>query len=142
LVNIKLPYGKTHVQFEVPSKRLLGIVKPRDVPATSDVYSMIVRALENPVKGQGLRNCAMPVEKVVIVTDDYTRPTPAGEICTPILDQLNAMGIEDSSVTILAAGGLHRPMTEEELEAKFGKEIFGRVRIVSHNAWDEDQLNT
>jgi nickel-dependent lactate racemase len=140
LTDIRLPYGKSEIQLSVPDKRLLGVLKPRDLPGANDPYSAIVKALENPVDRRGLKRYARAGKTVVVVTDDYTRPTPAGEICIPLLDQLDSMGIDDSSVTILAAGGLHRPMTEDELEAKFGKTLLSRVRVLGHDAWNDGQL--
>jgi len=53
---------------------------------------------------------------------------------------LNSLGVEDSRVSILAGGGLHRPMTRDELVTKFGDGLIQRVSIESHDAWDDTQL--
>jgi nickel-dependent lactate racemase len=56
------------------------------------------------------------------------------------MDELNSLGIDDTHITILAAGGLHRPMTKEELRQKFGDKLIARANIVCHDAWDDTQL--
>jgi nickel-dependent lactate racemase len=100
----------------------------------------VVEALRNSVDGHGLASAAKSGGSVVIVTDDYTRPTPAGQICEAIMDELNSLGVEDSCISILAGGGLHRPMTRDELMMKFGGALIERARVISHNAWDDAQL--
>jgi len=137
---VKLPYGNTELRFDVPEERLVGILRPREVRAAVDPYSAVVRALQNPIGGPDLASAAKKGGTVVIITDDYTRPTPSGLICEPIIDQLNVMGIDDSHVTILAGGGLHRPMTDREIRGKFGRRLVDRVKIFSHDAWNESQV--
>lgn len=137
---MEVPYGNSEIQFGVSEERLLGILRPRNVSAAKDAYSTVLEALHNPVDGLGLSSAAKRGGTVVLVTDDFTRPTPSGQICEPIIDQLNSLGIDDSSVAILAAGGLHRPMTKDELQEKFGKDLTNRVKIVSHDAWDDNEL--
>jgi nickel-dependent lactate racemase len=137
---VKLPYGRTELRFDVPEERLVGMFRPREVTASVDPYSAVVRALQNPIGGPGLASAAKKGGTVAIITDDYTRPTPSGLICEPIIDQLNVLGIDDSNVTIVAGGGLHRPMTDREIRGKFGRRLVDRVRIFSHDAWNESQV--
>jgi nickel-dependent lactate racemase len=137
---VNLPYGHNEIQFDVSDARLLGILTPRDVTGVEDAYSAVVEAIRNPVDGQGLASYKGAGEAVTIVTDDHTRPTPAGPICSAIMDELNSLGIDDTHITIVAAGGLHRPMTKHELRDKFGDALIKRAKIVCHDAWDETQL--
>jgi nickel-dependent lactate racemase len=137
---ISLPYGHDEIQFDVSQARLLGVLTPRTVAGVEDAYSTIAKAIRNPVDGQSLASHKGMGGTVTIVTDDHTRPTPAGPICSAIMDELNSLGIDDTRITILAAGGLHRPMTKDELREKFGEAIVKRANIVCHDAWDETQL--
>jgi nickel-dependent lactate racemase len=137
---MKLPYGTNEISFSVPEGRLIDVLRPRDVPAAADPYSIVIEALNNPVGGGGLASAAKRGGTAVVVTDDHTRPTPSGQICEALIDQLNLVGIDDSHTTIVAGGGLHRPMTKDEIERKFGTRLIDRVKILSHNAWDDSQL--
>jgi len=138
MVTVTLPYGKGEVQFELPKERISAVLLPKDLPGAHDPYSVIRQALLEPVDGQGLSS--LPKGPVTIVTDDYTRPTPSGVICKCIIDRLVELGADESQITILAAGGLHRPMTREELRSKFGNDLLKRIQIRTHDAWDEKGL--
>jgi nickel-dependent lactate racemase len=140
LVDVKLPYGNREIRFDIPEGRISGFLVPKDVAGAPDAYSTVCEAIQNPVDGFGLLSAARGENTVVIITDDHTRPTRAGPICRAIIDQLNELGIDDDRVTILAAGGLHRPMSENEIQGKFGEDLVKRVEIKTHDAWDEKQL--
>jgi nickel-dependent lactate racemase len=137
---VNLPYGHNKIQFDVSDARLLDILTPRNVTGVEDAYSAVLQAIRNPVDGQGLASYKGAGETVTIVTDDHTRPTPAGPICAAIMDEVNSLGIDDTHITIVAAGGLHRPMTKQEIRDKFGDALVKRANIVCHDAWDETQL--
>ena len=139
MVSVSIPYGDGTMQFEIAKDRLLDILSPRDVPSAADPHSTVLNAIRNPVSDRGIASFAKG-GTVVIITDDHTRPTPAGLICRTVIDELNSLGIDDSRIMILAAGGLHRPMNDAELRSRYGDDIIGRVRIMSHDAWDEDQV--
>jgi len=138
MVTVTLPYGKEEVQFEIPKERISAVLLPKDLPGAPDPYSTVRQALLKPVDGQRLSST--PEGPVVIVTDDFTRPTPSGIICKCIIDRLIELGAEESQITILAAGGLHRPMTQQEMQTKFGIDLLKRVQIRAHDAWDERGL--
>lgn len=139
LTSITLPYGESEVTFEIDSSRLIDILKPREVPGVKDPRITTTKALHQPVDGNGLQVFTKKGQNATIVADDYTRPTPAGPVCLAILDELNALGTDDSHVTIVVGGGLHRPMNQAELRSKFGSEILQRVQVLSHDAWDDNQ---
>jgi len=138
---VRLPYGDDEIQFDVSEERLLGILNPKNVPGVQEPYSTAIEALRVSVDGHRLASYAKRGQTVAIITDDYTRPTPAGPICAAIMDELNSLGIDDTHITILAAGGLHRPMTKEELGRKFGDALIARANVVCHDAWDDAQLD-
>jgi len=137
---LNLPYGPNGIQFDISEARVLGVLNPRNVAGVEDAYSAVIEAIRNPVDGHGLGSYARAGETVAIVTDDHTRPTPAGPICCAIIDELNSLGIDDADITMVAAGGLHRPMTKDELVDKFGNALIKRATIVCHDAWDDTQL--
>jgi nickel-dependent lactate racemase len=53
-----------------------------------------------------------------------------------VLEELATAGIPDAAITIIMALGLHRPMTEVEMEAAVGAEVYRRVRVVNHDPAD------
>lgn len=79
---------------------------------------------------------------ILILADDLTRPTPQKTMMPALLDEILGAGIPLSAVKILVATGLHRPMTNEEMIARFGAKIAGNIQIINHNAYDKDALMT
>ncbi|HXY82991.1 MAG TPA: nickel-dependent lactate racemase [Candidatus Saccharimonadales bacterium] len=136
--SITIPYGESVISFDIEDSRIIDILRPHDLVGVNP-YATTLNALHEPVDGLGLRSIVKRNRSAVIIADDYTRPTPAGPICLAILDELNSLGVSDSSVTVIVAAGLHRAMDERELKEKFGDELLRRVPIIPHNAWDDDQ---
>jgi nickel-dependent lactate racemase len=135
-MKIFLPYGNDAVSVEVSPENLIGVFSPKDIPAVASVSKEVERALRNPIGAAPLPEAAKSGRAAVIVCDDNTRLTPAGEILPAILDELNAGGILDSQVTVIIALGTHRPMTEVEIRRKFGDEVLRRVAVKNHCATD------
>jgi nickel-dependent lactate racemase len=136
---VKLPYGDDEIQFEIDQSRLIDKLVPRETPAAKSPYDSTRMALNHPVDGNGLHAFARKGYTVIIIVDDYTRPTSAGPICQAILDELNSQGIDDSHVTLITASGLHRPMNEAELRVKLGPDVMHRVEVNCHDAWDDNK---
>lgn len=138
---IMLPYGTGWIPLELPEKNILAVGVPKSVTPVVSVTEEVEKALANPIGCKPISELVQPDMKVVIISDDYTRPTPAWDIIPVLLRKLVAGGIELNNVKILVAAGIHRDMTLEELESKFGREVLEQVQIVQHNAMDKKQLD-
>jgi nickel-dependent lactate racemase len=137
---IEIPYGDHTVTLDLASERLKGVFAPNALPAVVDVAAEVRRALQAPIDDLPLSALARGAQRVVIVADDNTRPTPTETILPVMLDALNEGGVRDGQITVLIALGTHRPMTEAEIELKFGAAVTQRVAVVNHNAFDPAQL--
>jgi nickel-dependent lactate racemase len=47
--------------------------------------------------------------------------------------ELHAAGLKNEQIKLVVAYGTHRPMTDEEIEERFGREILGMVAVKHHN---------
>jgi nickel-dependent lactate racemase len=130
---VELPYGQGKAEFRVPERNLVGVFSPNDVAPVSNVREEVLRAIHHPIATKPLRELVKGAAKVVILADDNTRLTPADQIIPVLLDEMNAAGISDGQVTVIIALGTHRFMTEEEVAAKFGKQVVNRVKIKNHD---------
>ena len=142
-VLINLPYGEKFLSFELPKKNLLGVLIPKETPGASskeEIRKKVVEALNNPIGTKKLPELTKKGDKVVIVADDITRPTPTDKLIPPLLDELNKAGIPDEDITIVVALGTHRYMTDEEMELKFGREVLERVEVINHEWKDPRNL--
>jgi len=139
-VAVELPFGSKFVEIEVPRRNLIAIVEPRQVQAVVDGAAETERALRNPIGEERISNLVKEGSKVVILSEDNTRPTPVNQILPPILEELNGCGVKDIDITAMMALGTHRPMTEKEMSKKLGEEIAERIEVVNHECDDHESL--
>ena len=133
--NLVLPYGNRDLSFRLPSGwRLLSILAPQDPDPIKEPSLAIERSLRNPVGCLGLSKLASNKKEVAIITDDKTRPTPAGKLIPIILGELRRAGVKEKDVTVIVGRGLHPKMTERDMADKFGKPVIERVNIEDHDA--------
>ena len=140
MVDAWIPYGKTEVCARIPTRNFLGEIIPKQKVGVEDSRAEIERALNEPIGTKKLREIAKPGNKVAIVVNDATRPTPSHLMVVPLLDELNKAGVNDSEVTVIFGCGIHRPVTPQEQEKLIGKEALERVKTISHDANADDQV--
>ena len=133
-------YGKGFKEAYIDDALSPKILHPRHLPAKSNVVLEIKRALEAPIGTPPLEVLARGRKNAVILVCDLTRDVPDQIIVPMLLDRLNRAGIADERVTLVVAGGAHRPITQEEAKQRFGEEVLSRVRLVNHNASDDESL--
>lgn len=136
MVELELPYGHEALKARVPDTNLQGVLLPRQSEAPADEAVLLREALANPIGTARLREMVRTGQQVVIVTSDLTRPCPSERLLPLVLDELAAAGVPDGDVTVILALGLHRPMTEAEMEAAIGAEVYRRLHVVNHDPAD------
>jgi len=138
---MKVQFPGRPLAFDVPDRNLLGVFRSTDASVGDRPEEVVAAALLDPIGAPHLREIAEGRENVVILVDDVTRPTPASAILPPLLAELEAAGVPDDACTILVAGGTHRPMTDDELEAKIGPGLLSRLRVRFHSASTADLVD-
>jgi nickel-dependent lactate racemase len=120
-------------QVEIADDSLLFRAAHRKAAHIPDQERVVSEALEDPIGTERLAKLLKPDDSVVIMVDDITRPTPAAKILPFILEPIGRAGIPDRSVVVFVAMGTHRPMTEQDLDAKLGREVRSRYQIVNRD---------
>ncbi|MCL6635847.1 MAG: nickel-dependent lactate racemase [Peptococcaceae bacterium] len=138
---LKLPYGRGHMEVEIPDGRLAGILESRvhHYKPGQDQETIVRNALARPCASPTLEELAKDKNNVVVITSDHTRPVPSRVTMPIILEQLRR-GNPDIDVTILLATAFHRPTTRDEMIFKFGEEIVCKEKIINHDCRDKANL--
>ncbi len=137
----ELNIGKGTEKFSIPEEQLLYELLGENQAPPEDLSIAYRYALANPIDSPPLAEIINPGETVAIAVSDITRVWQHNELTLPILiDTLNKAGIADKDITVIIAVGAHRQNTPEEMAELCGKEIYERVRVVNHNAWDTDNM--
>ncbi|NES23972.1 MAG: nickel-dependent lactate racemase [Symploca sp. SIO3E6] len=128
----RIPYGKTFLEFELPSGMQGSLAVSPAVQPLTDVTGAIADALAHPIGSPPVRELAHPGSRVCIVFTDITRASPDWLLIPPILQQLEEAGVRDDDITLLCGTGLHRPSTMEEKVAKLGAAVVERYRVLDN----------
>lgn len=135
----QLPYGKKFLDLSLDEEVPVQVLASESLAQHKPESEIVKEALSHPIGTDTLKALTRDVKKIVIITDDNTRPMPS-RITLPAI--LSSFFYPETyyDITILVACGLHRKMTEEEMEDQFGREICIKYPVVNHDARDESQL--
>jgi nickel-dependent lactate racemase len=140
-VHFKLPFGHHQkVEFDLPDKNLSYYVERKKLPSIPNVRDSVTEALKKPVGIPPLSKLARKGDKVVVLVDDVTRPTPQNEVLPPVLEELCASGIGANDVQVMIALGTHRPMTDAEIVDHLGPEVAERFEVTNSDYKDDKRL--
>ena len=122
---ILFPYGKERLACDFSETELTAVLTSQleNYVAPAGEEALVEAAMENPIDSAPLWQLAQGKNKVVIIASDHTRPVPSKIIMPRMLTQIRK-GNPEADITILIATGCHRGTTTQELEDKFGPEIF------------------
>jgi len=115
---MKLPLGEGTIDVNLPECDVT-IAEPPGGEAV-DVRPATERALDQPL-GPPLANRVSPDSEVAIVVTDVTRATPDEILLDGLVGRLLDAGVDREAVTIVVGLGLHRPMTDSEIEDAYGE---------------------
>lgn len=140
-MEVTLPYGQESVSFQIPDASFSGrLDPPTTVFAASDPIAEIERAIDEPFGSSRLEELVHPGQKVAIIADDASRPTPVHKILPVVIRRLEKAGILRSDIRIVMALGSHRYMTEEEMRARVGDEIYESYEVINSEFRDPEKL--
>ncbi len=130
---------------EVPEDSRV-IYAPEPLPPITDLESAVEKAVENPLGCAPLSAQLGPDKRVTIAFDDLSvpippisEPDPRQVVIELLLDKIVRKGVTD--VHLIAATGLHRKMTPQELRRMLGPRIFDSCypeTLYCHDAEDSD----
>ena len=133
-MRVEIPYRGVALELRLPDDAL--IVEPNGAPYVADPIQLIRSAVGAPMDAPALASFLAGAERVLVIINDATRPTPTGAVLEAIGDLLEACG-----ATFIIATGAHREPTEDEYRFVLGSsyERF-RKKTVSHDARDDASL--
>lgn len=130
-MRIKLDYGRDGLWVTLPD-HCQGPLKIKPAVPLANPSQAIVNAISQPIGARPLAELAKGRKSACIVICDVTRPVPNKLILPPLLETLEASGIQREKICILIATGLHRPNEGAELDEMVGAEIMQNYRIENH----------
>lgn len=127
-----IPYGAGGLETALPAQARVYTSRIDELPQRGDEDAIVREAMKDPIGSEPLWKLARGKKNAVVIVSDHTRPVPSRHILPFMLEELRRENPE-ISITLLVATGCHRGTTPEELEAKLGRDIAQRERIVVHD---------
>lgn len=128
----RVPYGKTQLEFTVPTSMHADLVESRPTQPLRDAANAISDSLAHPVGSLPLRKLAAPGDRVCIVFTDITRSSPDHLLVPALLGELEKAGVRDEDITLLCGVGMHRASTPADKIAKLGADVACRYRVIDN----------
>jgi len=123
-------YGDKAKKIRFPISWDVKVVGDEFYPTLND--EEIKTAFIHPISSPPISDLAPGKNRVAILVDDITRPTPAAILIPHILQELRVAGVQDEAITIIIAGGSHRPATKDEIIKKIGS-IPSTINVFGHD---------
>ena len=136
-MHLKLPYGKRHLEAELPADCAVEFVMPRPQAAAEDPAALARQAVYNPL---GDVKPPRAGQTVAIAINDKTRPVPHEHLLPPVLQGLRHAGVGAEDVLFIIATGTHPRMAESEYESILPSDILASYRVICHDAHDHANL--
>jgi nickel-dependent lactate racemase len=133
-MRIKLAYGKTGLEIDLPDALNVTVIEPQFAPGLPDPRAALQHALRAPIQAPPLREWVKTTDRVGVVFSDITRPTPNQLLVPSVLDEL--AHVPPKNITLFNALGTHRSNTDAELRGMLGDAPVDRYRIVQNDAFD------
>jgi nickel-dependent lactate racemase len=133
-MQVNIPYGKENIKVDIPKP--YEILVPNKV-SIKDQDKLIEEALENPIGNESFDDFFEKSDRLLVIINDATRPTPTSKILKYLLPVLSS----HPDIKFLIATGVHRAPTEEEYRFIFGDtyEVFRR-KVYAHDARKDEDM--
>ncbi|MEX2684680.1 MAG: nickel-dependent lactate racemase [Candidatus Sigynarchaeota archaeon] len=126
--------------IEVPDEMLHGIYAVKTIKRNNEDVASIVRSgLSKPIGAKPLSSIVSSEDKVLIIVDDMSRPTPVMKMLPPVLEELKH--VPEKNLKFLLALGTHRKMTAQEIDAKLGVDVARHFTVLNHEWSDKAALH-
>ena len=137
---IELSYGRGQLGFNFDRTRFDVITTDGPESPLSDFE--IGAAFDAPIASPPIDEIVSSDDSVLIVVSDATRATASAQVVNLLVRRLVQTGVAPSSMAIVFATGIHRPVTEKEKVELLTPFIVQRLQIIQHDAYDQSRLST
>ncbi len=136
-MNFSLPYGKSEIGITIDDSFHPYLLPEKGPKSLGSPENALLDKLRNPIHSKPLKKLAKAADRVGIIVNDITRPTPTAFILPFVLAEL--AHVKKENITFFIATGSHREGTPGELDQILGTGISSSYRVVQNNALDDSR---
>ena len=131
----RLAYGEKFLEFS--DDKVIFCATTKHISTLPDPVQLIDDALDTPYGTPPLERIVKPGDRVALIVDDITRPTPRRLLLDRVTKRLET--IPQLSISIILALGTHRPMSAEEIAEDLGP-FSERYPVVNISYLDKERF--
>ncbi|MBI5605679.1 MAG: nickel-dependent lactate racemase [Deltaproteobacteria bacterium] len=134
-MELRLKYGHGERQLVLPDSAKVSILHPAHRMVLPDLKKALRQTLDNSMNPEILAKC-WKANSVAIAVPDQTRSLPVNQVLPLLLGILLTKGLKiiPQNVTVIIGGGLHPPMSIEEIHRWIPPESFMGCKVIAHDA--------
>jgi len=117
-MTVALPLGEGTIDVSLPNAAVT-VAEPPGGDAVEPALAAR-EAMADPC-GPALAERVDPDDSVAVVVTDVTRATPDDVLLAALVAELEAAGLDRGQITVVVGLGLHRPMSDAEIESALGE---------------------
>ena len=139
-ITVDIPSSKKNYPLRIPDNGRVMVASTPEFHDLPDQKDLVREALDNPIGTSRIEEMVKPGNKICIISDDVTRPTPVYLVLEELLPRLLNAGIEKKDICFVMALGSHRRMTREEMAIKLGQNIVDEYTVFNSEFSDPELL--
>jgi nickel-dependent lactate racemase len=116
-----------------PAWRIISFADFVDSPGVNKTREKTRAVLQNPVGERPLSELVAEQDRVAVLIEDLTRPSPKKIILEAVLELMEQKGIPDRNIVIVFSLGTHRGLDRDEIERAFGGDLVSRYEFINHD---------
>ena len=90
---------REELELEFPAGNLLAAIYPEEPEPVANATEAARQALASPTSGPSFAELLNGAGSVAVIIDNQFRPTPASKLLPPVLDAIEAAGVDACVVT-------------------------------------------
>jgi nickel-dependent lactate racemase len=116
-----------------PAWKIVSFAEFGDSPEVNNIRQKTLTVLQNPIGTRPLSELVSDQDRVAILIEDLTRPSPKKIILEAVLELLEQKKIPDRKIVIVFSLGTHRGLDRNEIEEAFGGDLARRYEFINHD---------
>jgi nickel-dependent lactate racemase len=141
MTQIELAYGRRSFEFTFDGARF-SVIDTNRIPKTPLKDYEVGVAIDDPIACPPVDELVSSDDSILIVVSDATRATASAQVVNLLVRRLVQSGVSPARMAVIFATGIHRPVTEKEQVELLTPFIVQRLRILTHDAYDQTKLST
>ena len=140
MTQLELGHGRSSVEFTFDEDRF-SVIDTDDHRESPLSDFQLGATLDDPIASPPIDELVSSDDSVLIVVSDATRATASSQIVNLLSRRLVQAGVSPANMGVIFATGIHRPVTEKERVELLTPFVVQRLRILTHDAYDQSKLH-